>query len=142
MDVAKVYRGPIVSVSMFAFHGRIQERTDRFTQQVLLKKNRTNVHVVSGRKYIDEIGLECGTDDVWINENGESDCNEMSKNNNNNNEREANNMHRCMGTLGGHPDLIAWEVVESIRQLVSISGSNDKLAGKAKMAVGKSEEKE
>ena len=101
MDVAKVYRGPIVSVSMFAFHGRKQERTDRFTQQVLLKKNRTNVHVISGRKYIDEIGLECGTDAY----NG--DCDELAG-------------HRCMGTLGGHPDLIAWEVVESIRQLVNI----------------------
>lgn len=121
MDVAKVFDGPIVGVSMFGVQGIGQAKTDDKTKKSFSKNHRTNVDVIRGRKYIDEIGLECGTDQFLPNEDGGSDCKEMSKKKNkNDNTRPANEMHRCVGSLGGHPDLIAWEVVEFLSRHVDV----------------------
>ena len=119
-DVAKVYKGPIVSVSMFGVQGIPEEKLSNTTQKSLLKyKSRDNVRVISGRKYIDELGMECGTD-LYSSEG--SDCTEMKKKNKKDDDsRPADHMHRCIGSLGGHPDLIAWEAVEAVHEVATFN---------------------
>jgi len=116
-DVAKVYKGPIISVSMFGVQGESEERLSNNTQKSLLKyKHRENVRVVSGRKYINDLGMECGTD-LYSSE-GQGDCTENKKKKIKDDSRQADHMHRCTGLLGGHSDLIAWETVEGIYSMM------------------------
>ena len=111
-DVAEVYSGPIFSVSMFAARGKHEHQASLTTMEVLQReKNRTNIHVIDGRKYIKAIGYECGSD--LYKSIGE--CLEMTDET----PRLANEMHRCAGNMGGHADLIGWEVVESVFTVLS-----------------------
>jgi len=103
-DVASVFDGPIVYVGMFAKYAQSEQTVNlNFTQSV--RSTRDNLSVIDGRKYINEMKMECGagaTDGVgW--------CVETKG--------DAENRHRCIGDKGGHPDLIAWEVVEKLNAL-------------------------
>ena len=108
-DVAKVYKGPVVYVSMFARYGN-SELTESIHFINTVKNIRHNLSTISGRKYIDRMKMECGAMDV----NSEGPCYEDSDKNVS---RVANSMHRCVGAKGGHPDLIAWEVAEKLNAL-------------------------
>lgn len=58
--------------------------------------------VVHGRKYVPELG-ECGSD-TWTNV---SECIENPT------------LHRCIGRKGGHPDLVAFDMVEAVHNVLS-----------------------
>ena len=108
-DVAKVYSGPVVYVSMFARYGN-SELTESIHFINTVKNIRHNLSTISGRKYIDKMKMECGA----MNVNSAGPCYEDSDKNVS---RAANSMHRCVGAKGGHPDLIAWEVAEKLNAL-------------------------
>lgn len=102
-DVAMAYAGPIVYVSMFGTQGEEAYRDALEMQTELRTKHRRhNTEVVHGRKHIELLGMECGSDvhrEV-------RDCDASDRN--------PKLAHRCMGRNGGHPDLVAWDVIESL----------------------------
>jgi hypothetical protein len=104
-----VYDGPVVAVSMFALAGQRHVITStKRAQQNKMSWNRTNHNILflSGRKHIQAIGLECGSKL----KKGMGHCGNRDPND-----------HRCVGPRGGHPDLLAWDIIEAIHTLVSPS---------------------
>jgi len=109
-DVASVFDGPIVYVGMFAKYGQSEQTLNlHFAESV--RGTRDNLSVIDGRKYIDEMKMECGASI----KNATGRCHEMTDNLPGH--RSADDQHRCIGDQGGHPDLIAWEVAEKLNAL-------------------------
>ena len=99
-EVAAVYAGPLAYVSMFATYRYKTYSQDKEDAKVLMH-NRTNLLYLDGRQYLRMYGLEeCGS----ANRDALSDCVHG--------EEARRYHHRCVGRYGGHPDLIAWDVVE------------------------------
>jgi hypothetical protein len=113
-EVAEAYSGPIVSVSMFSQYD--QKRVNQQQQQQQLLKSqqhkRDNLWFVDSRAYISQLG-ECGSDDKLT----VGTCHEPGDVIPNSNRNPAD-MHRCTGADGGHADLIAWDIVETLYQVV------------------------
>jgi len=111
LQIAAAYGGPIVRVSGFASYMQPAGRASQ--RQIQALKNRTNVRYLSGRKYVDRLRLECGGD------RGDplSRCHEPGDGISHN-MRSAEQMHRCQGPQGGHPDLISWDVAEALHELM------------------------
>jgi hypothetical protein len=103
IDFAQLYYGPMVGVSMMADWSSTDQDYIEFTSQAH-KMNRSNVRVVHGRKYISELG-ECGTNVWW-------DIGRCE---------EKRDVHRCIGARGGHPDLISWDALEAVNELLLVS---------------------
>ena len=59
------------------------------------------IQIVNSRRHIDAMGKECSSNNHY----GVQDC---GKN---------RNGHRCNGPHGGHPDIVAWDVIEAIYNL-------------------------
>jgi hypothetical protein len=102
-DIMTIYDGPMVYVSMFAAYGQSQFRDNDATMKNT-RGTRDNISVINGRKYIDILKMECGSDGF----NMVGSCKE---------DEEGKDAHRCLGVKGGHPDLIAWEVAEILNKL-------------------------
>eukprot|EP00934_Nitzschia_sp_Nitz4_P000316 Nitzschia sp. Nitz4//scaffold225_size51843//18127//19296//NITZ4_006894-RA/size51843-processed-gene-0.58-mRNA-1//1//CDS//3329542672//316//frame0 len=99
-EFSDVFDGPIVAHSMFADWGGNYlhaELLEALGQIQSTSPDRRNLRLVNGRQYIDMLG-ECATNQ-WM-EVGECQ-DDMSA-------------HRCIGARGGHPDLIAWDVIEAL----------------------------
>lgn len=120
-DLAKVYSGPIVCVGMFATFPSAKRALEEFYMtktKLETSGDRTNVRIIDGRKYIPILG-ECGND-IRGDVPGEvGTCNEGEVPG----MRHATLMHRCVGPCGGHPSLMAWDVIEVLRQLIVSSTS-------------------
>jgi hypothetical protein len=123
VDAARLYQNPILAIPMFAANDVARSRTSR-AQFATEFPNRTNVHFINSRRYIDRLGLECGSDDKFTvgscHEPGNHDG--MVPNNTTNTSsstRNPANMHRCAGPLGGHADLIAWDIIEKLHEVLS-----------------------
>jgi len=135
-QVAEVFTGPIIRMSGFAEYMQNTALDERdwveshssiggggCTTSATIRgggdrKNdggglRDNIVYLDGRKYVDDLGLECGGDNGdplnRCHETGDSISENM---------REPKNMHRCQGSMGGHPDLVAWDVVEMLYALL------------------------
>jgi muramoyltetrapeptide carboxypeptidase LdcA involved in peptidoglycan recycling len=129
-DVAQVYDGPIIWVSMFASYGRrSHDNATAMIQQLLSfdqegrRTRRGNLRSIHGRMFIEQLldkqrtrnhtklpkkVQECATDtrrtvDTCVT---------------NTSSYRYRNGHRCTGARGGHADLIAWEVVEALHDLL------------------------
>jgi len=168
IDLARVYDGPILSVNMFSKsdseraqssykayqeqcsvleHNKKANETSNFlrgggdkgsvssTDQAKINKK---IFLISGRRYIDELQMECGTDDKltlgtcheptpWIATVDDNSAVESVVASHSQNEqeratsalphkryRDPSDMHRCAGRLGGHADLISWDVIEGL----------------------------
>ena len=99
-EVAAVYTGPLLYVSMFATYRAHTYLVD-LEDAKKLRTKRPSLMGLSARHYIKDYGLpECGSAkrDLLL------DCTE--------NEDARRHQHRCVGQYGGHPDLIAWDVIE------------------------------
>lgn len=100
-EVAAVYHGPLVYVSMFATYRFKTYSQDR--EDATKMRGRSNLLYLDGRQYIRMDGMEeCGSpkrDEM-------SDCVD--------DDDARRYYHRCVGRFGGHPDLIAWDIVEFI----------------------------
>jgi hypothetical protein len=134
-DVAHKFSGAILGVSMFAKYGQweVQESTERAIAywngsssstgrkgKRARKKNarpegprrdRHNIVYLSGRHHIPALG-ECGWDSwntvgVCLMEGDESPFGRVPV-----------DMHRCTGARGGHPDLLAWDIIEELYRLI------------------------
>jgi hypothetical protein len=104
-DFAELYNGPIVGVSMMADWSWYDQDYLEMSSQADQLKNltgRENIRLVHGRKYVPRLG-ECGSN-AW---QYVGEC------------QEAPDQHRCIGSRGGHPDLIAWDTVEVLHDLLS-----------------------
>lgn len=117
---ASVYRGPIVAVTMFAAYGQdVKESAVKAQVQRNMSGSGTDIIVIDARKHIEAMGDECGSDslsEVGLCLNTVED---------NNGGRDPKDMHRCIGKNGGHPDLVAWDVVEGLHQLLTTQNKND-----------------
>lgn len=108
-DVAKVYAGPIITVSMFAQYGVGQYQNSLKTIKALQKKGRTNIYPIDGRQYVPYIG-ECASDSgMYI-----GTCLTTDKSPG---KRHVNG-HRCVGRNGGHPDLVSWDIIELLHRVI------------------------
>ena len=112
VDAARVFANPIVAISMFATTDipRAQAAQKAYHQAF---PNRTNVKFVNSRKYIEQLGLECGSDDKQT----MGTCHEPGDIILNSNRSPAD-MHRCAGSHGGHADLIAWDLIEKLHNAI------------------------
>jgi hypothetical protein len=81
---------------------------DDVEEEVLLP-----IRVLSGRAHIEALGTECGTDGSNI----VSEC--WNAGDTTPFGRKPQDMHRCTGPGGGHPDLLAWDVVEALHELLA-----------------------
>ncbi|GKY96597.1 hypothetical protein MPSEU_000619300 [Mayamaea pseudoterrestris] len=116
-SLAAMYKGPVIAVPMFAPHG--QDVAESALRAIHYHQNetlppRTNIRLVHARKHVEILG-ECGSD-VHSDEPGI--CRNTGDNHNGGNLREPEAMHRCTGMKGGHPDLVAWDIVEELYDLL------------------------
>lgn len=107
--IAQVYSGPIVSVSMFSAADIERYQTTLNDTADLREGGRTNIHPINGREYVQYIG-ECATD--------KSDSVGTCSKDFGSTKSRGKNGHRCVGSSGGHPDLIAWDIIEACYRLL------------------------
>lgn len=128
-DVAAVYHGPIIYLGMFAQYNDEYYNQSLAMMEALKNKNpkskgrrfknsvqkhnqhqRTNIRSIYGRNYIQKElgGNECSSDSFQIVATCITDRNSK---------RYANG-HRCVGPDGGQADLIAWDLVETLHELL------------------------
>ena len=93
-EIAREYKGPIVAHSMMADYGN--NVLNREMTRLVKRVNRKNIRFVNGRTYIPVLG-ECSSDHWDL----VDDCLSKPKG------------HRCIGHRGGHPDLVAWDIIEA-----------------------------
>jgi hypothetical protein len=109
-DVAKVYSGPIIAVSMFADYDVRRHKGVLKQIGALRKKGRKNIFSIDGRQYVPYIG-ECASDlGMSI-----GTCLTTDKSPG----KRHINGHRCVGKNGGHPDLISWDIIELFHRVVT-----------------------
>ena len=108
--LADVYDGPIVAVPMFAAYGQDVKTHAEEAIDYWITRNRTNIHIVDARKHIQFLG-ECASDERTV----IGVCLDVG---NNDGGRNPQDMHRCTGQNGGHPDLVAWDVIEQLFSLL------------------------
>jgi hypothetical protein len=107
-EVSQLFpRTPILAVSMFAEYGLDWEIKSLKTVSVSAL-----VQLVRGRAHIDAIGIECGTDGIGT----VTDC--CNSGDTTQFRRLPENMHRCTGAKGGHADLLAWDVIEALHEMI------------------------
>lgn len=95
IDFAPRFQGPIIAHSMMADWGN--DYLNREMIEMVEEVDRPNVLFVNGREYVPLLG-ECSAD-VW---DRVGECNDDLM------------AHRCIGQRGGHPDLIAWDILEAL----------------------------
>jgi uncharacterized protein YfiM (DUF2279 family) len=118
-QVAAVYDGNIVAFGMFSDKIKAEQEARIMAQDEaeLHKNGRMNVRYIYGRKFVDILGVEGGS----MNRMGVGDSHEVTT------------AHRCNGVHGGHPDLMAWEVIEKANELMENEERNGSFSdGKAK----------
>ena len=103
-DIAEEYDGPIAFISMFAKY-RDDDIAVAKAQVEELQKTRPKLEYLDARRYINEMGVECGAPKQA---DSLPDCD--------NSEYSGEKYHRCVGLLGGHPDILAWDVTEFVWQ--------------------------
>ena len=108
-DVAKVYSGPILSVSMFSEYDVRRHKQGLRKIKSLESSGRANIRAIDGRRYVPYLG-ECATDLGF----GIGTCLSTDKSH----LKRHVNGHRCVGRFGGHPDLISWDIAEAIYSLM------------------------
>ncbi|CAB9505210.1 expressed unknown protein [Seminavis robusta] len=133
-DLADKYSGPIIHVSMFAKGSA--GKSNRMMKQVQNETNRTNVRYVKGRKYIYAMqelmqAQQQKTQNSFLQrllfrssppppifECSSDQRTQVGTCNTNVNSPRFSNGHRCIGSRGGHPDLIAWDVIHTLYKLL------------------------
>jgi hypothetical protein len=106
-QIALQYDGPIIRVTMFVDHSENEQSNDLTWEEInnlRLQHNRTNIRFVHGTRYIHEMNRECrGLDRL-----GSSDCGV----------EKFGTTHVCTGPHGGHADLIAFDVIERLYEVL------------------------
>lgn len=107
--IGERYKGPLAMVTMFSTQRDDQHWDAKAMVEDLQAppSNRKNVEYIYGRKYVEAIDVECAAAKGQENHDCSTDTS-----------RDFFNLHRCVGRRGGHPDLIAWDVMEWLRENV------------------------
>jgi hypothetical protein len=116
VNAAQTFSKPILAIPMFATTDMDRATKARRTYRRAFP-NRTNVKFVNTRHYIDRLGMECGSDDKLV----LGTCHEPGDILQNSNRNPAD-MHRCAGPQGGHADLISWDLIEQLYELIGDRG--------------------
>jgi hypothetical protein len=99
--MARAYTsGPLISLGMFCpiRNAALAKRTAQVVKESQQKVQKYPIFV-SGRTHVDAIGYEGGsTNRLQVDQ-----CDNAGK-----------QLHRCAGRRGGHPDLLAWDVIETV----------------------------
>ena len=98
------YGGPIIFLPMMTAYPNLTEPILSEIEH-LQKQGRDNLYYVDARHHIDAMGTECISADRL----GVSDCLEVNH----------SFTHRCVGGAGGHPDLLAWDIVETLYEALT-----------------------
>jgi hypothetical protein len=106
--LTKVYQGPILFLgSFYQFESRMQEKKQ--AQQVisdLALEGRNNLTFIDSRKYVQKLEHnECSSQEKY----SIGTCNQDP------------NSHRCTGKLGGHCDLVAFDLEEALHSMLESS---------------------
>lgn len=109
-EFVKVYPGPLIWTSMFAHYNvPIHQRAVEMMKTLSATHNRSNLRSVDGRNYIEELGgKECSSN---VGEKVSTCVTDRSN-------IVYKNGHRCTGDKGGQPDLIAWDVVDALHDVL------------------------
>ena len=104
VDFASFYNGPIISVTMVS-QRRTNDRqgyqnTQTLADKITTSAGRQTVWTVDGIRYIPNIGQCAHTGNRHFVKEATTD----------------DYGHRCVGGGGGHPDLLAWDVVEALAE--------------------------
>ena len=111
-NVVRLFPKPIVALPMFAKYGMSWENNCHTALSRLPVRRQSTVVVVHSRAHIEALGHECGSDGMteiglcW----NRDETTPYG--------RKPSDMHRCTGPQGGHPDLLAWDVVEALHTLL------------------------
>eukprot|EP00978_Attheya_sp_CCMP212_P011630 scaffold28784_cov53-Attheya_sp.AAC.7 len=95
-QISSAFNGVVVGLTPFA-------GAHHFIQTEAAQINRANVMVLDGRHYMDVLGECAGV----VRKGGVGPC--------------VNNQtwgHRCAGAYGGHADVIVWDIVETLHQIL------------------------
>jgi hypothetical protein len=136
VDLARVYDGPIISVNMFSKSDefRFEQSYQMYQEECELSAGMNDhVYLVNGRRYIDQLRMECGTDDKHVigtchesasnallsSFSEDRDLPRVASTSTGKRPRDPSDMHRCTGYRGGHADLIAWDVIEGVHWMMA-----------------------
>lgn len=105
-----VYSGPIIFTGMFAEYRAKKTENAKVLFQHHSKNGRNNLRTIDGRKYFPMLNdVECST----------TPSSEITTCIQEKDDDAYSNGHRCMGCLGGSPDMTSWDVVESLWDVLS-----------------------
>lgn len=108
-ELARVYPGNVVRVSMTALsketnHKYVVKRMNNITAET----GRTNLYAINARDHIVQLGgAECSSDENKL----VGTCATRRKS------FTYSSGHKCMGNKGGEPDMVAYDVVETLWQI-------------------------
>ena len=88
---------------------RLQKSAQRLQQQSHNNNTTRIVDLYNGRYHVENLQHECGSD--FQTAIPQSACF---------NQKNAKSMHRCTGPLGGHADLVAWDVMEWVYRRLQV----------------------
>jgi hypothetical protein len=122
-DVAAVYPGPIVWVGMFSKSG-VQYHTQALQEIEQVMQNHTSnsvrLHAIDARYYIEKLKHTNSTQLISlhkaVDECASDNRQKVGTCQTNPSHPRYDAGHRCIGARGGHPDLIAWDLVEVLHQ--------------------------
>lgn len=100
---ASVFDGPIVYVSGFERHNPENVRQAQVVAQWQQKQDSnpfSRLIFVNSRRHVETLGIECAT----MEKNTVGTCRNHTRG------------ARCVGPLGGYPDLVAWDVMDFLNQ--------------------------
>jgi len=106
-----------LAVSMFAVYGLPWETETMNTISMLCQTTycdhpKSLLRLVRGRAHIDALDIECGTDGIQT----VNDCCNLGDATPFG--RKPEDIHRCTGANGGHADLLAWDVIEALHEMI------------------------
>jgi hypothetical protein len=100
--VTELFQGPILFVSAFSALKKSRTlKVERFIKNVTLAKTRNNLHSMDSRKHIDALGVERSSNEKLVSA-VPGRCGNRTE------------QRRCSGTMGGHSDLVAFDVVQAL----------------------------
>lgn len=142
-DMANAYPGPILWAGMFDESAEDQHETTRKEIKLLKThsnplQNRTNVKAVDARRFIRQLKAELSSstpttaDDECVASHPHEREATTDKDNDivttcvkDTSDPRYHEGHRCTGAMGGHPDLIAWDLLELLHEEVATNKLRD-----------------
>eukprot|EP00977_Amphora_coffeiformis_P028875 scaffold37622_cov199-Amphora_coffeaeformis.AAC.2 len=105
----QVYHGPIIFLPMMSPKDELVKPILKDMENILEKQTQfQHLSYLPARQHIEAMGIECASNS----RTGTSDCtNDMGP-------ITGPNRHRCEGASGGHPNLVAWDLIERLYEIM------------------------